>query len=103
MSQLAPEQGGVSGFVLSAVCVFAFLYFSSFTILLRTMVKGGLAALVVLSLSHTLSRGLPEEGRSVDRSDPKFASERCARRVGRSQVVYQYYRAQGVCTFVWLA
>ena len=42
--------------------------------------------------TRALSRGLPEEGRSVDRSDPKFASERCARRVGRSQVVYQYYR-----------
>ena len=42
--------------------------------------------------TRALSRGLPEEGRSVDRSDPKFASERCARRVGRSRVVYQYYR-----------
>ena len=37
--------------------------------------------------TRALSRGLPEEGRSVDRSDPKLASERCARRVGRSQVV----------------
>ena len=35
------------------VVLVSFSYFSSFTILLRTMVKGGLAALVVLSLSHT--------------------------------------------------
>ena len=64
MSQLAPEQGGVSGFVLSAVRVFAFLYFSSFTILLRTMVKGGLAVLVVLSLSH---KQCPSRGSHTER------------------------------------